>query len=122
MKGPTHNTLGMLTAALMTNRTELLNAWQANMEALVAGDEPLDKVLVGDMVKAIGKLSEEVFDLRRTVLTMRTAISFAEDNLKGITGHLTLATEVAERGWIGSLPDHHAPRDILAALKQEKDT
>jgi hypothetical protein len=113
----THNPLAVLSAAMQTNRPELLKMFKGQMDAMLTEEHSLDAETARALVTVIEALSTEVYDLRRTVKAMEECNKHIHQALNGCQKHLKISREVAVRGQAGNLPEHYDAPSIIADIK-----
>ena len=113
----THDPIALLAAGLQTQRPELLDAFNKQIESTETFEPDSVKV----MAKVIVNLAEETYDLRRTVDALTEQQGHVYRALGGCQQQLNVAKEIAERGRKGTLPPHHDAGSIINEVKEEID-
>ena len=118
---PIRNPLSLLMAARATQRPQLLELFRRELVALAQRGESLTPELAEGLVNAVMDLTDEVYDLRRTVNAMTYTQRAISQALGGAQRQLEVCNKIAEKGRRGDLPDHFNAQDIIRDVKKEVD-
>ena len=115
---PEADLMNLLLAGLVTQRPELLHAFDAQMKLRIkSGGASKESLLT--LLDTVSTLATEVYDTRRAMRAMEYAAKQAQDALKGIPRHVSNVGDIHTALRSGSLPDDYGCAALARAVRDQ---